>query len=277
MDASEPLANPAALIDALKRALRRQGLTYAAVAARMRLSEASIKRMLSRGRLSLAQLLQLADIAGTDLAELARQAKGSTRLPRSLSVEQERALADDPRLLLLFHLLVGGRDVEEIAHAFDLGGTARTLLLARLDRLGLIELLPADRVRLRIAPDFAWRSDGPVRRRYGAQVLREFLHDRFDGERTLLRFEVRELSEASIEILRRKLQRLAAEVTELAELDAELPSARRHSVGVALAMRPWVFSIAEALKAKAAGGDAAAEPGPGARERRAGPAARRRR
>jgi transposase len=250
MDLTEPSANPAALIDALKRALRRQGMTYAAVAVRMRLSEASIKRMLSRGRLSLAQLLQLAEIAGTDLAELARQAKGTARLPRMLSIEQERALAADPRLLLLFHLLVGGRSVDEIAREFDLRGTACTLLLARLDRLGLIELLPADRVRLRVAQAFAWRSDGPVRRRYGAQVLREFLHDRFDGERTLLRFEVRELSEASIEILRRKLQRLSAEVTELAELDADLPSERRHSVGVALAMRPWVFSIAEALKSK---------------------------
>ena len=259
MDLPGPTADPSALIDALKRALRRQGLTYAVVAVRMRLSEASIKRMLSRGRLSLAQLLQLAEIAGTDLAELARQAKGGTRLPRRLSIEQERALAADPRLLLLFHLLVSGRSVDEIAGDFELRGTVRTLLLARLDRLGLIELLPSDRVRLRIAQDFAWRSDGPVRRRYGAQVLREFLHDRFDGERTLLRFEVRELSEASIEILRRKLQRLSAEVTELAELDAELPSGRRRSVGVALAMRPWVFSLAEALKSK--DGPATGEPG----------------
>lgn len=259
MDLPGPTADPSALIDALKRALRRQGLTYAVVAERMRLSEASIKRMLSRGRLSLAQLLQLAEIAGTDLAELARQAKGGTRLPRRLSIEQERALAADPRLLLLFHLLASGRSVDEIAGDFELRGTVRTLLLARLDRLGLIELLPSDRVRLRIAQDFAWRSDGPVRRRYGAQVLREFLHDRFDGERTLLRFEVRELSEASIEILRRKLQRLSAEVTELAELDAELPSGRRRSVGVALAMRPWVFSLAEALKSK--DGPATGEPG----------------
>lgn len=261
-------ANPAALIDALKRALRRQGLTYAVVATRMRLSEASIKRMLSSGRLTLGQLLQLAEIAGTDLAELARQARGTDRLPRRLSIEQERALAADARLLLLFHLLMGGRSVDEIAREFDLRGTARTLLLARLDRLGLIDLLPGDRVRPRIAQDFAWRTDGPVRRRYGAQVLREFLHDRFDGERTLLRFEVRELSEASIEVLRRKLQRLAVEVTELAELDADLPSERRHSVGVALALRPWVFSLAEALKARADASDDA--PGAAPRRRRGG-------
>jgi hypothetical protein len=127
-------------------------------------------------------------------------------------------------------------------------GTDRTLLLAQLDRLKLIDLLPGDRVRLRVARDFRWRSQGPVRRRYGAKVLQEFLLDRFAGERSLLRFEVRELCESSIQVIRRKLERIAHEVAELAELDASLPSERKRSVGVAVAMRPWVFSIADALK-----------------------------
>jgi hypothetical protein len=245
---SVPSANPGPLLDALKRALRRQELTYADVAARMRLSEATIKRMLSRGRLTLEQLMQIAEIAHTDLAELTRLASRDKQASRQLSIEQERALASDERLLLLFHLLMAGRSVKEVAREFRIPALERTLLLTRLDRIGLIELLPSDHVRLRVAPDFAWRSDGPVRRRYGPRVLREFLHDRFEGDLALLRFEVRELSEASIEIARRKLHRLAAEVTELAELDAELPDERKRSVGVALAMRPWVFSIAAALK-----------------------------
>lgn len=250
MDTTPHDGNPGPLLAALKQALRRQGLTYAMVAERMRLSEASIKRMLSRGRLSLAQLLQLAEIAGTDLGELGRRAKRERLATGRLSIEQERALAEDARLLLLFHLLMAGHDVPAITREFELRGTEVTLLLARLDRLGLIEWLPADRVRLRVAHDFAWRSDGPLRRRYGAQVLREFLHDRFDGERSLLRFEVRELSDASIDLIRRKLSRLAAEVTELAELDSELPSERRRSVGIALALRPWVFSVAEAMRTR---------------------------
>lgn len=268
MTEHHPAANPGPLIDALKQALRRQGLTYALVAQRMRLSEASIKRMLSRGRLSLDQLLQLADIAGTDLADLARRAKGDRPAPSRLSIEQERALAEDGRLLLLFHLLMAGRGVAEIAREFELRGTQSTLLLARLDRLGLIEWLPSDQVRLRVAQDFSWRSDGPVRRRYGPQVLREFLHDRFDGERSLLRFEVRELSEASIDVIRRRLQRLATEITQMAELDSDLPGERRRSVGVALALRPWVFSIAEAMRTRAHGGGEPPASGAAPRRRR---------
>lgn len=159
-----------------------------------------------------------------------------------------RALAEDPRLLLLFHLLLSGWNVAEIGRGFDFDAATRTLLLARLDRLGLIELLPGDRVRLRAPRQFVWRRDGPIQRRYGAQALGEFLDAPFADERSLLRFEVRELSEASLQVLRRKLERIAQEPAELAEVDSGLPGERKRSVGMAVALRPWVFSLARALK-----------------------------
>lgn len=248
MSESELESNPWPLIDAMKRGLRREGITYAGLAQRLNLSEASIKRLFSRGRFTLHQVLAVCEVIGTDLGELGRSAQNRAEAIRQLSVAQEKALAEDPRLLLLFHLLMAGWTLADIGREYALQGTERTLLLTRLDRLALIELLPRERVRLRIARDFSWRSNGPVRRRYGEQALREFLLDRFAGERALLRFEVRELSEASIQVIRRKLERVVHEVAELAELDASLPSARKRSVGIAAAMRPWVFSLAEALK-----------------------------
>lgn len=162
----------------------------------------------------------------------------------------ENPSTGNPRLLMLFHLLMAGHGAEEIARDYGVQGTERTLLLARLDRLGLIDLLPSDRVRLRIARGFAWRSNGPLRRRYGLRILHEFIADRLDGERSLLRFEVRELSEAFIGLLHRKLERLAAEITRMAELDSNLPGERRRSFGIALAAQPWVFSMAAAMRAR---------------------------
>lgn len=252
----DPAGNPWPLVDAMKRALKREGITYAQLATQLELSEASIKRMFSRGRFSLQQVLAICEAIGTDLGELGRSARARADGNRQLSVAQERVLAGDPRLLLLFHLLMTGRSLAEVSREYRLRGTERTLLLARLDRLGMIELLPRDRVRLRVPHDFTWRSNGPIRRRYGARVLREFLLDGFDGERSMLRFEVRELSESSIHVIRRKLERVALEAAELAELDAGLPSERKRSVGVAVAMRPWVFSVAQALR------DAVATPAP---------------
>ena len=49
------------LIDALKRLLRGQGLTYRELASRIKMSEAAVKRMFSLRAMSLQRLEQLCD------------------------------------------------------------------------------------------------------------------------------------------------------------------------------------------------------------------------
>jgi hypothetical protein len=46
----------------------------------------------------------------------------------------------------------------------------------------------------------------------------------------------------------RKLERVAYEFRDLAELDRTLPSRDKRSIGVLLAARPWVFSMFESLR-----------------------------
>src|SRR3546814_14709312 len=114
-----------------------------------------------------------------------------------------------------------------------------TLLLARLDRLRLVELLPRDRVRLCVSRDFEWREAGPVRRPYAQVATGEFLRDAFCGRDALLVMEVRELGDSPIAVLRRKLEHLAADFRALAAIDATLPPARRRTAGLLPAPRPW--------------------------------------
>jgi hypothetical protein len=49
-------------------------------------------------------------------------------------------------------------------------------------------------------------------------------------------------------VLLRKLERLAAEFRDLAELDSTLPARDKRSMGILLAGRPWVFSMFESLQ-----------------------------
>src|SRR3546814_13241340 len=102
-----------------------------------------------------------------------------------------------------------------------------TLLLARRDRLRLVELLPRDRVRLCVSRDFEWREDGPVRRRYAQVATGEFLRDAFGGRDALLGMEVRALGASSIAVLRRKLEPLAAEFREMAAERGRAPGRER--------------------------------------------------
>lgn len=236
------------LLRALKQVLKQRGMRYVDLAGGLGVSEPTVKRMFSSGRIDLARLERICELLDIDLFELVRLARGARGHRERLDMAQEAALAADPRLLLVFHLLCNDWKVPAIRREFGLDVPEATLLLARLDRLRLVELLPRDRVRLRVARDFEWREDGPVRRRYAQVATGEFLRDAFGGRDALLVMEVRELGDSSIAVLRRKLEHLAAEFREMATIDATLPPARRRSAGMLLALRPWVFSLLDSLR-----------------------------
>lgn len=241
-----PLAHRIA--EVLKRSLRARGMTYAALARELRLSEASIKRAFSRGTFTLARLGEILRVLEIDLAELARLARGTEQQAVELSLEQETLLAGDERLLSVFWLLLNGWRFADVTEAFVITRTELTLALAKLARARLIDWDAGDRVRLRVAKDFVWRAGGPVKKAYGQRVTAEFLRARFSGPLELLRFEARDLSPASAAVLRRRLERMAAEFSELAEVDSTLPARRREGIGLLLACRPWAFSALNALK-----------------------------
>jgi DNA-binding Xre family transcriptional regulator len=239
------------LREAIKRQLKARDLRYVDLAKALRLSEASVKRLLSRGGITLERLDAICEFLGVDVYELVRSGRQEPAAQeRQLALGQERALADDPMLLTVFHLLCNDWNVAQIRGEFGLSEPETVLLLARLDRLRLIELLPGNRTRLRVPRDFAWRHDGPVLKRHARSAMIEFLRGDFAKDEAVLRLEIKELGTASLALLRRRLERLVAEFNELAELDAALPGDRRRGVGLVLAMRPWTFSLMQTLKAE---------------------------
>lgn len=236
--------------EAIKRQLKVRNIRYAELAKALELSEASVKRLLSRGGITLERLDAICEFLGIDLYELVRSGRQEDAAKqRQLSLAQERALAEDARLLLVFHLLRSDWASERIQQEFDLSEPDMVLLLARLDRLKLIELLPRNRARLLVARDFAWRTDGPVLKRHARSAMVEFLRGSFEGEEAFMRLDIKELSPASIGVLKKRLERIGSEFGEMAELDASLPGDARGGVGLVLAMRPWTFSLLETLRA----------------------------
>lgn len=235
-------------VDALKRSVRARGFTYAELARRLRLSEASVKRMFSRGTFTLARIEEVLAAVDLDLYEVARMSRGAAAGPAELTHEQELGLARDERLLAVFWLVLNGWNFEEIVGAFSITRTELTVAFARLEKLKLIEWGPRERARLLVARDFVWRPGGPAKKAYGRRAMAEFLQARFDAPLEMLRFESRELSAESAATLKAKLERLIAEFKELADADSALPSGRRVAFALLGACRPWEFSAVNALK-----------------------------
>jgi len=240
---------PTRIVTSLKRVMKSRQITYLELARRIHLSEASIKRIFSRATLTLDRLDDICQALEISLSDLARiVAEQSTDTPELLTLEQEKALAADPNLLACFYLLANGRSGRDLS--LDLGVDERTVRrwMVRLDALRLIELRSKLRARARAASVIAWRRDGPLRLRYEKQIRQEFLQTEFARGGEALHFLSAELSEASSKVFLRKMERMAAEFRDLAELDRSLPAKEKRSVAALLAVRPWVFSMFESLR-----------------------------
>jgi transcriptional regulator with XRE-family HTH domain len=237
------------IILGLKRGLRSRGITYAMLAKRISLSEPSVKRILSRGSLSLPRLERICEATGISMEELVRPVPGAHSEPSStLTAAQETALAADPQLLGCFYLLTNGHAPRDVAA--ELGADEKLLRrwLVKLDNLGLVELRARLGARLRVHAPISWREDGPIRRTYEHQVREEFMRSAFTAADESLHFRSAELSDASRQVLQRKLARLSADFNELAELDRHLSSREKRSVALMTACRPWVFSMFDGLR-----------------------------
>ena len=81
---------------------------------KMNLSESSIKRLMSNGQFSLAQLNHIAQLFAIPLSTLMLQAEQSAQLPDQLTQAQERYLADKVEALSCFHLLLNGWTVTKL-------------------------------------------------------------------------------------------------------------------------------------------------------------------
>src|SRR6185436_7542161 len=145
------MARSAVLVDTLKRELRSRGITYAAVAGHLGLSEASVKRMFARKELTLSRLDRICELAAMEFTELARLIAPPEAVISQLSYEQEKELVENPKLMLVALCTLNHWSFEDIVAAYELAPAECVKLLARLDRLKFIELLPDNRIRLLVS------------------------------------------------------------------------------------------------------------------------------
>jgi transcriptional regulator with XRE-family HTH domain len=236
------------LVVALKRLLKAQGITYAALAKRLDLSEAAVKRMFSQQALSLLRLEQICEVLDVGLSELAAEAHQGQPVLTELDAQAEQALVNDQPLLLALYLVLNRWTQAEVLAAYRFTLPEWTLLLARLDRMGVIELQPGNRFRVRTARNFRWRRDGPMQQFFRTRLLPEFFRREFNGPGEALVLLSGMLSPTSAAYIKRRLDDAAAEFELLLAQDAGLPAAQRVGVSLVLAQRPWTLQLFDSLR-----------------------------
>ncbi|TLU66650.1 helix-turn-helix transcriptional regulator [Thalassotalea litorea] len=236
------------MMQVLKRLLKQQQLTYADVAASFSMSEANVKRFFSQQRLSMDRLEQLCELLDLTLSDFFYLVEKQQQKISQLTLEQEQQLVDDPKLLLVAACVRDGWSYHDIISTYTIEPLQAVRLLARLDKLNMIQLLPNNHYKLLIAHDFQWISRGPLERFIANDVMNKFLMSDFQDDNAF-RFYLRgSYSASSINLIKKKLQHLKQECDELNQQDSKINPANRQHIGVLLAMRPWELSMFRQLR-----------------------------
>lgn len=229
----------AAVIDALKHELKRQGLTYRQLAAGLGLSEAGIKRMFAQANFSLQRLEDICRFLGLDDADLFRRL--ATDLPQEtgvLSQKQEEVMAVDEDLGIVFHFLAAGKSQGQIRKEFGYTEAEFFKILHGLDRLGVLELGAGKRLRMKVSSS-RWLRDGPLARKYGAAARQQFITGKFLGEQEVEGFCTGSLHPESLKQLGRRLKELFAEFERTAHFDKKLVDSELETYWLYAGIRSW--------------------------------------
>lgn len=236
------------LVSAVKQELKSAHMTYADLAQAMGMAESSVKRMLAKGDMSLSRVDAICRALKLDFADLARRVADAQPLLREMTAEQENAVVADKKLLLVAICVLSQWTLEQITGYYRLSEAECVKYLAQLDRIGIIELRPLNRYRLKLAKTFRWRPHGPVMNYFRDNALLDYFSGGFDGTGEGLLLVHGSVSRALAPVFLERLQRVAQDFAQQHQTDQKLAEKDRGGYTLVLAMRSWEFEAFTQLR-----------------------------
>ena len=236
------------LVRALKAELRSAGITYAALARELGLAESSVKRIFAKGDMPLSRIDEVLKVLKMDFAELAARVVHAQPLRKELTLEQEKAVVADRKLLLIAISVLSRWSLEQIVATYRVTEAECVQRLAALDRLGIIELRTQNRYRLKLDKTFRWRPDGPVMRYFRDRVVADYFAGGFNAEGETLMLVHGQIGRSMADQFVERLQRLGQDFAQQQVADQLLPEDRKRAYTLVLGMRSWLFSAFKELQ-----------------------------
>ena len=242
------MSTTADLVSALKKELKSAQMTYADLARGLGMAESSVKRMLAKGDMALSRIDAICRVLKLDFAELARRVADAQPLLKELTQEQEKAVVADKKLLLCAICVLSQWTLEQVTGEYRLSEAEGVKYFAQLDRIGIIELRPLNRYRLKLAKTFRWRPHGPVMNYFRDHAVLDYFGGGFDGHAETLLLVHGQVSRAIAPSFVDRLQKVAQDFAQQHQADQKLPPREREGYTLVLAMRDWEFSAFAQLR-----------------------------
>jgi len=242
------MSTTADLVTVLKKELKAARMTYADLAAKLGMAESSVKRMLAKGDMPLSRIDAICRALKMDFADLARRIADTQPLLAELTEAQEKAVVADKKLLLTAICVLSQWTLEQITNSYRLSEAECIKYLAQLDRIGIIELKPLNRYRLKLAKTFRWRPHGPVMDYFRENALLDYFSGGFDGTGEGLLLVHGSIGRGLAPSFLERMQRVAQDFAQQHQSDQKLGDKDREGFTLLLAMRSWEFEAFAALR-----------------------------
>lgn len=234
------------LVEVLKKTLKSKGITYLELSKMLKISEPSVKRLFSLGTFSLDRFMEVCHLIGISLNDLSKMVEINTEEKVHIfTLEQEKFFAKNVNFFSFFDMLFKSTP-KQIAKKFDLDDNEVSKYLCQLDKLGLIEWLPGNKVKFLTPSRFRFRENGVLYKSIRKIAYADFSKSKFDGPLDITDFRHFELSKSSQKKLFYNLEELLKEYTKISELE-KIMKMSTERVGINIAMRSWKDSYLEKL------------------------------
>ncbi len=242
------MSTTADLVLAIKQEMKARELTYADLARELGMAHSSVKRMLSQGTMSLNRIDDICRALKLDFAELAQRVADAQPALTQMTQAQESALVLDKKLLLTAINVMSHWTMEQMMAHYRLSAAECVKYMAQLDRLGVIELKPMNRYRLKLAKTFQWRPNGPIMTYFRENAALDFYSGGFNQHGEGLVFVHGSVSRAVAPSFVERLQKVAQDFAQQHLADQKLEEQDREGYTLILAMRNWEFAAFESMR-----------------------------
>lgn len=155
----------------LKTILKDRGMSYRDLSVEMRVSESSVKRLMSSRKMSLNELERVCrflDVPPNEILQLAFEARSELV---SLTWEQEDFLCRNPKTDYIFLRLMFGFSPEQIAREMNLPAREFNLRVKSLERNSLVKIRRNGAISALKRGPFSWVPDGPFEKKFKHQFF----------------------------------------------------------------------------------------------------------
>ena len=242
------MSTTADLILALKKELKAAQMTYADLAQALGMAESSVKRMLAKGDMPLSRIDEICRALHLDFADLARNVADSRPLLQSITREQETAVVSDRKLLLSAICVLSQWTLEQIVATYRISETEAIGYFAQLDRIGIIELRPANRYKLRLAKTFRWQTNGPVMDFFRENAVLDYFGGTFSGDDEAMLLVHGSIAPSLAPSFVERMQRIGQDFSQQHLQDQRLGQDKIEGYTLVLGMRKWELPVFAALR-----------------------------